>query len=260
MKKDVEAISDSLDPGILLYPRSAFDFIPLAPIFIPALAILFFFLDSIELPIFVQIFGSDIPTINDRNFIFFFSILITIQLAVPLISEIHRIKKLSSNLHAINFINVGLFFAIIAIFLSPFYQIVLNRIFDLIIYAINIVAPYFFIINNLFFLAFFLMIALATWRGYRVWQSDRTQIKKHTASFTANRAAISEAFKSLAMPSSRIRYVQWLEDQYQEEPHGKALANWADNAWPEGGPPNVENDEASWRLAELERIWIGLNR
>ena len=64
------------------------------------------------------------------------------------------------------------------------------------------------------------------------------------------RAHIHACFLGFAAERSRLKYVRWLEANCIEAPK---------DAWPEGRPPNLDNDSASIELNKLEERWLGLD-
>jgi hypothetical protein len=53
--------------------------------------------------------------------------------------------------------------------------------------------------------------------------------------------------------------VNWLEEQVLDQRSLERLAA-RDNGWPQGVRPNVANDDASARLAQLDARWMGIER
>ncbi len=65
-----------------------------------------------------------------------------------------------------------------------------------------------------------------------------------------NRNEIANIFNSFNTNWSRIRFVRYLQSQ-------KVIAT---GTWPDGKLPNINNDEASTLLAQMEEKWLGLDR
>lgn len=89
--------------------------------------------------------------------------------------------------------------------------------------------------------------------------SDRKSFRNATRSFTPDRQVIAEHFLSFHTDTFRGRYVTWLEEQELNEAERRRFGD-EDNMWPTGRRPNIANDDASTRLAQLDTRWLGIER
>jgi len=89
--------------------------------------------------------------------------------------------------------------------------------------------------------------------------TDYRLLRESTRVFSPDRNTIALHFLGFKTDAYRAHYVRWLEDQV---PNQRALDQLAesDNVWPQGVRPNVANDDASARLAQLDARWIGIER
>jgi hypothetical protein len=79
-----------------------------------------------------------------------------------------------------------------------------------------------------------------------------TQFNFRSASkinFIPTRAHVYTEFLQFRTPSGRLKYARWLEASCEQVPKDE---------WPNGHPPNVNNDEASAVLAKLDLQWLKL--
>jgi hypothetical protein len=83
-----------------------------------------------------------------------------------------------------------------------------------------------------------------------IYLSDSSKLKKVIFVNSVSRAEIHTNFMHFRSPSVRLKYIQMIENQ--------KLA--VTGNWPEGDLPNVNNDDASTLLAQLEEKWLGLDR
>ena len=91
------------------------------------------------------------------------------------------------------------------------------------------------------------------------WVKDRSRLQKATRVFSSDRNIIASHFLSFKTESYRSKYVFWLEELVLEQRARERLAA-SDNSWPSGLRPNIENNDASARLAQLDARWIGIEQ
>jgi hypothetical protein len=86
---------------------------------------------------------------------------------------------------------------------------------------------------------------------------DKKSLMDATRDFVPDRQVIAQHFQSFHTGKFRDRYVTWLEEQ---EVNNAARLRFraAENMWPSGKRPNVANDNASARLAQLDARWLGI--
>ena len=86
---------------------------------------------------------------------------------------------------------------------------------------------------------------------------DHYRLQRVIRVFASDRNIIASHFLSFKTEFYRSKYIVWLEEQVLDQRDRERLAS-SDNLWPNGVRPNVENNDASARLAQLDARWIGI--
>lgn len=80
--------------------------------------------------------------------------------------------------------------------------------------------------------------------------NNRKFLKELPKKSRLSRKEIAEQFSQFITPWGRLKYVKLL----------KETVSTVEGTWPDGKIPNKNNDQASTLLAQLEEIWLGLDR
>lgn len=98
---------------------------------------------------------------------------------------------------------------------------------------------------------------LLIYREHRKERHNSRVFARAQMQFSGSRAEIDSVFSRLRTYSFRLKYARWLYTH--AEPFRDVLAS-TENRWPRGHRPNVDSDEGSILLAQLDEQWLGLDR
>ena len=93
-------------------------------------------------------------------------------------------------------------------------------------------------------------VATQTVAGLRMRRRDRRRLRGLRMNRVWSRGSIADRFSELETSRGRALFVRLLEE-HNIRPEG---------SWPQGDPPNLDNDLASVHLAQLEEGWLGFRR
>lgn len=88
---------------------------------------------------------------------------------------------------------------------------------------------------------------------------DQGRLGALPTKLNGSRTIISDIFLGFETAKARLQFVRKLEVDLMDSAAQLILSDINKNPWPEGQRPNIQNDEASTRLAKLDARWLGLD-